>query len=326
MPVSVFPAAAPEDLQVSSESVRDMITNIRLTHGLEMHSFLLLRKGSLIWEEYFREREEERLHVMWSVSKSFTSTAYGIAQDEGLFSLDDKLYDFFPEYVYACDSDWKREMTLRHILMMGSGFENRENEILNSPFEYEMVRKALEFPVIYKPGTVFNYYTLGTYLLSVVFSRVYPAGLHSYLREKLFAPLGIKGSIWNVDLNSVPLGGIGLYLRAKDMARMGQLYLQNGLWEQRQIVPQSYVREAVSKQIDNGPDTKSPLNTNIDWNAGYGYQFWRNSFGGFRADGMHGQYIVVYPQKDLVLVMTSRYDDMQAPLTAFKEILLPGIE
>ena len=320
-----FIEAKPEDFSVPSAAIREVIRAIREENKMDLHSFILLRKGVRIWEEYFRDGEAERQHVMWSVSKSFTSTAYGIAQAQGLLSVGDKLYDYFPECAASCDSDRKREVTLRHLLMMGSGFENKEEEIFSGGFEYNMAEKALELPVIHEPGTVFNYYTLGTYLLSAAFSKVCPMGVHNYLRQKLFDPMGFGPTNWNTDPNNIPNGGFGLYLRAKDMALLGQLYLQEGIWEGQQLVPVDYVREATSKQIDNGPETPTPHSMTPDWNAGYGYQFWRNSFGGFRADGMHGQYIIVLPEKDTVIVMTSRLDNMQIPLTIIAKTLLREI-
>ena len=315
------PTAKPEELSVSSEAIRRTIREIREVNGQELHSFIMLRGGALIWEEYFREGEADRLHVTHSVSKSFTSTAMGLAQAQGLLSLDDKLYDYFPEHASLCDSGFKEEVTLRHLLMMGSGFENNEAAILG--LHADMVGPALALPVIHKPGTVFNYYTLGTYLLSVVFNRVCPMGIHCYLREKLFAPMGFGPSHWNVDnTNCAPLGGFGLFLRAIDMARFGQLYLQGGVWESQQLLPEDYVTEATSKQISN----ENHPSANPDWTAGYGYQFWRNTFGGFRADGMFGQYIIVLPDSGCVVAMTSHLEDMQKPLNAVASILIPEIK
>jgi len=317
--MKMYRNARPEDFAVSSAAIRQTIHEIREVHKLNLHSFLMLRRGVLIWEEYFRKDEKERLHVLHSVSKSFTSTAIGLAQAEGLLSIEDKLYDFFPEYADTCDSDDKRALTLRHLLMMGSGFENREHEmwVENTP-----VKAALALPVIHKPGTVFDYYTLGTYLLSIVFSRVNPEGIHAYLRRKLLEPMGCGVSQWNVDDdNGVPFGGFGMFLTAYDITRLGQLYLNGGAWEGQQLLPTAYAREATARQICNCSGT----NKDRDWQAGYGYQFWRNSFGGFRADGMHGQYIIVLPEQEAVIVMTSHLQDMQLPLTAVETHLLPGM-
>lgn len=316
----IYPSSKPEDLSVSSEAIIKTIREIRETQGLQLHSFLLLRHGRLLWEEYFRDGEANKLHVLQSVSKSFTSTAIGIAQAHGLLSVKDKLYDFFPEHADLCDSDYKREVTLEHLLMMGSGFENNEGEILSGFGDFTAL--ALSQPVIHKPGTVFDYYTLGTYLLSAVFSKVYPCGIHSYLKDKLFAPAGFGDSIWNADIKGIPMGGFGLFLTAYDLSRLGQLYLQKGCWEGQQLIPAKYVEMASAKQIDNSNHPSG----NPDWTAGYGYQFWRNRMGGYRADGMFGQYCIVLPDKDVVIVMTSHLENMQLPLTITGEILLPEIK
>lgn len=316
--MNLYPTARPEEFDVPADAIKQTIREIREVHGLELHSFLMLRRGVLIWEEYFREGEKDRPHVMHSVSKSFTSAAIGLAQAEGLLSIEDKLYDFFPEHAGLCDSDYKREMTLRHLLMMGSGFENREEELFNQ--DAPPVEAALAMPVIHRPGTVFDYYTFGTYLLSLAFSRVKPEGVHAYLRKKLFAPMGFGETHWNTDDNGVPWGGFGLYVTAYDMTRLGQLCLQEGAWEGQQLLPGAYIHDATAKQIGNFSEGRK------DWSAGYGYQFWRNDIGGYRADGMHGQYIIVLPEQQSVIVMTSHLQDMQVPLTAIGTQLLPAMK
>lgn len=315
-----YPTAKPEALSVSTEGIQQAIKEIRETNGLELHSFLLLRKGTMLWEEYFCGVQKEHRHVLHSVSKSFTSTAIGLAQDEGLLSLDDKLYDFFPEHKGLCDSDYKRELTLRHLLMMSSGFQNNERELVFCLLEGNLKAAALSQPIIHKPGTVFNYYTAGTFLLSAAFSKVCPEGIHSYLRRKLFDPMGFGSSQWNVDNDCIPLGGTGLFLTAYDMTRLGQLYLQKGVWKGRQLLSKSYVEEAGAKQINNQHDGGA------DWTSGYGYHFWHNSFGGYRADGMNGQYIIIVPEKELVIVMTSNLDNMEIPLRAVATHLLPNVQ
>jgi CubicO group peptidase (beta-lactamase class C family) len=320
---NAYQTAKPEELSVSTEAIKETIRQIREVNNQELHSFLMLRKGTLIYEDYFRPGEAGRLHVLYSVSKSFTSTAIGLAQAQGLLSVEDKLYDFFPEHKDLCDSDEKRKITLAHMLMMGSGFENNERDIRGGLGSTKtMVEQALAQPVIHEPGTYFDYYTLGTYLISAAFSKVCPEGIHSYLRRKILDPMGFGDSQWNVDDFNVPMGGYGMYLTAYDMTRLGQLYLQKGKWEGQRLLPKDYVKAATSKQINNDNHPSG----NKDWMAGYGYQFWRCTFGGYRADGANGQYIVVLPDKDAVVVMTSYLSDMQKPLTAVADILLPEIK
>ncbi|MDR2974393.1 MAG: beta-lactamase family protein, partial [Propionibacteriaceae bacterium] len=245
MTTSAFPTSTPEELSVPSEAIRQVIQTIRERHQLDLHSFLMLRRGTLIWEEYFRPGEADRIHVLHSVSKSFTSFALGMAQAQGLLSLTDKLYDFFPQYAASCDSDFKRQVTLADLAMMGSGFENHEDVILprRAGADTAMIEEALAQPIIHQPGTTFDYYTLGTYLLSAAFSQVCPMGVHHYLRRHLFAPMGFGRSQWNTDDNEIPMGGFGLYLSARDLARFGQLCLQGGAWEGQQLVPVDYVTQ-----------------------------------------------------------------------------------
>lgn len=317
---NAYRTAKPEEFSVSSKAIKETIREIREVNHQELHSFLMLRGGVLLWEEYFRDGEIDRLHVLNSVSKSFTATALGLAQAEGLLSLEDKLYDFFPEYSSLCDSEYKKKITLSHMLMMGSGFENNESEI-KVKNAYNLEEAALAMPVIHEPGTVFNYYTLGTYLLSAAFSKVCPEGIHAYLRRKLFVPMNFGESHWNVEANNIPSGGYGMFLSAYDLTRLGQLYLRNGMWEGQRLLPEDFVKAATSRQISSTNARGTP-----DGTAGYGYQFWRNSFGGYRADGLYGQYIVVLPEQDVVIVMTSYLDDMQKPLTAIAKNLLPEIK
>ena len=323
---SVYPTAKPEDYSIPTDAIRQTIEYIRERNGLELHSFLLLRKGALLWEEYFRPHEADRLHVLHSVSKSFMATAIGLAQDQGLLSIEDKLYTFFPQHKALFDTELKKEITLRHLLMMGAGFENREWEIFFGNLNLiagDLTEAALEVPVIHKPGEKFEYYSLGSYLLSSAFSQVCPEGIHSYLKRKLFAPMNISSSHWNVDSIGIPFGGFGMYLTAYDMTKLGQLYLQNGNWEGQQLLSKTFIQEASSKQIDNAKGDGTDENPHSA--AGYGYQFWRNDFGGFRADGMKGQYIIVLPEQELVIVMTSNLEPMQIPMDVIKTQLLPHV-
>jgi len=317
--LSPFPVNAPESQGVSSEAIQQVIGQIRQENGLDLHSFLCLRHGQLIWEEYFHTGEKENLHVLHSVSKSFTSTAIGLAVDEGLLSLNDKLYDFFPEYAYLCNSDFKKKVTIKDLLVMGSGFENREREMMYCLLEGGLTAAALAMPVIHEPGSKFDYYTIGTFLLSAAFSKVCPEGVHHYLRRKLFDPMGFGPTQWNVDNDGIPLGGTGLFMRAYDMARLGQFYLQEGQWQGNQLLSKAYAKAAGEKQIENVHDG------GLNWIGGYGYQFWRNAFGGFRADGMKGQFIIIIPEKDMVVVMTSNLENMEIPLVALEKTLLSKV-
>jgi len=322
----IYPTAKPEDFSIPTDAIRQTISDIREKNGLDLHSFLLLRKGTLLWEEYFRPEEKERLHVLYSVSKSFMATAIGMATDEGLLSLDDPLWKFFPQYEALFDSDWKREINFHHLLIMGAGYENTEMEIFQKHVLLgDLTKAALEVPVIHKPGAHFDYYSLGSYLLSSAFHQICPEGIHSYLQRKLFGPLEITSSVWNVDKDAIPMGGFGLYLKAYDMTKLGQLYLQKGVWKGQQLLSKSFVETATSKLIDNASDETRENPDRHNWGSGYGYQFWQNAFGGYRGDGMMGQYVIVLPEQETVIVMTSDLENMAVPMDAVENHLLPNI-
>jgi CubicO group peptidase (beta-lactamase class C family) len=320
---NIYPTGKPEDYSVSTEAIQQTIDFIRKENNLELHSFLLLRRGTLLWEEYFRPDEANSLHVQYSVSKSFAATAIGLTQDEGLLYVEDKLSSFFPEHAHLFESDDKKELNLHHLLIMGSGYKNTEQELFS---QYSLVgdltKAALDVPLIHKPGEVFDYNSLGSYLFTSAFSKVVPEGIHSYLKRKLFKQLDINTSVWNVDSMGIPFGGFGLYLTAYDMTKLGQLYLQEGNWQGQQLLSKSFVKTATSKQISN---CNQDDDKNINWRSGYGYQFWRNSFGGYRGDGMKGQFIVVLPEQELVVVMTGNYDEMDIPLISIENNLLPHV-
>jgi CubicO group peptidase (beta-lactamase class C family) len=320
---NIYPTGKPEDYSVSTDAIQQTIDFIRKGKNLELHSFLLLRRGTLLWEEYFRPNEANYLHVQYSVSKSFAATAIGLAQDEGLLNVEDKLSSFFPEHANLFESDDKKELNLHHLLIMGSGYENTEQEVFSkNSLVGDLTKAALEVPLIHKPGEVFDYYSLGSYLFTSAFSQVVPEGIHSYLQRKLFKQLDINASVWNVDSMGIPFGGFGLFLTAYDMTKLGQLYLREGNWQGQQLLSKSFIKTATSKQISN---CNQDADKNINWRSGYGYQFWINSFGGYRGDGMKGQFIVVLPEQELVIVMTGNYDEMDVPLISIENNLLPNV-
>jgi hypothetical protein len=171
----------------------------------------------------------------------------------------------------------------------------------------------------YEPGTHFLYNTGATYMLSAILQRVSGVTLLEYLQPRLLAPLGIAGATWERCPRGINTGGFGLSTTTEAVARFGQLLLQRGLWEERQLVPAAWVDEATVAQISNGDDPDS------DWAQGYGYQFWRCRHGAYRGDGAFGQFCVVFPEQDAVLAITGGLGDMQAVLNLAWAHLLPAL-
>ena len=178
----------------------------------------------------------------------------------------------------------------------------------------------LAHPVPFKPGTHFLYNTSATYMLSAIVQKATGMTVLDYLRPRLFEPLGIEHPTWETSPQGISTGGYGLSIRTEDIARFGQLYLQKGKWQGKQLVPAAWVEAATARQTSNGSNPKS------DWDQGYGYQFWRCRHGAYRGDGAFGQYCIVLPEQDAVIAITSGVKDMQAVLNLVWDKLLPAMK
>ncbi len=279
-----------------------------------MHSFMLVRHGRVIAEGWWKPEAAEKPHVMHSLSKSFTSTAVGLAVAEGKLSVDDLVLKFFPESAPAEPAEKLKAMRVRDLLTMTSGHETEVKYSTNAPW----VETFLAHPVPHKPGTHFRYNTPGSYMLSAIVQKVTGQTVLEYLRPRLFEPLGIENPEWGSSPQGVSFGGWGLKIRTEDIAKFGQLYLQKGKWNSRQIVPQDWVELATTKQVSNGSDPTK------DWDQGYGFQFWRCRHNAFRGDGANGQFCIVLPDQDAVVAITADTRDMQAELNVVWDKLLPA--
>jgi CubicO group peptidase (beta-lactamase class C family) len=308
-----LPRSTPESQGVSSSGIRDYIVAAD-KDVKSMHSFMLLRHGKVIAEAWWAPHTAEEQHVLWSLSKSFTSTAVGLAINERKLALDDKVLKFFPEEAPAEVSEYLADMSVRDLLCMAAGHE-KEPQLK----ELKEWRKAfLSHPVKFEPGTHFVYNTPATYMLSAIVQKVTGQTVLEYLKPRLFEPLGIDNPKWETSPEGVTLGGYGLFVRTEDIAKFGQLYLQKGKWNGEQIVPEEWVEMATSKQVSNGSDPKS------DWNQGYGFQFWRCRHNAFRGDGRDGQFCVVLPEKDAVIAITANTASMPQELNIVWDHLLPA--
>jgi hypothetical protein len=257
--------------------------------------------------------------VLFSLSKSFTSSGIGLAIAEGKLSLDDTLISIFPEEVPPEPSDNLKAMRVRDLLSMSTG--HHADAIGAFPYSStDLTRAFLALPVAHKPGTHFVYNTPASYMLSAIVQKVSGTRLVDYLGPRLFEPLGIRSPRWDESGDGVSLGGFGLNLTTEDIARFGQLYLQKGEWDGARILPEEWVEAATARQVSNGSAPDS------DWEQGYGYQFWRCQNDVYRGDGAFGQYCIVLPDHDAVIAITSGLGDMQEPLDLVWEHLLGGMK
>jgi CubicO group peptidase (beta-lactamase class C family) len=315
-PTSTLPRSTPESQGISSAAILDFVEEAdkKIDH---LHSFMLVRHGKVVAEGWWGPYDAHTRHELYSLSKSFTSTAVGLAIADGKLSLDDPVLKFFPEEAPAEPSENLKAMRLRDLLCMGTGHET-EPRVQASKESW--VKTFLAAPVPHKPGTHFLYNTAATYMQSAIVQKVTGQTVLDYLRPRLFEPLGIANPTWGTSPQGISLGGYGLNVRTEDIAKFGQLYLQHGKWHGKQLVPSEWVEMATSKQISNGSNPKS------DWNQGYGYQFWRSRNNCYRGDGAFGQYCIVMPDQDAVVAITSGVRDMQAVLNLVWDKLLPAMK
>lgn len=299
---------------------------------VNLHSVMILQHGKVLAEKWMGEGEPNKPHILNSVSKTFTSTAVGMAINEGYFTLDTPVISFFPDDLPDTPSENLKQMTIRHLLTMTCGHDTEPARSIRSQKD-NWVREFLAHPVTHKPGTFFCYNSIGTYMLSAIVQKATGMKLTDYLMPRLFEPLGIDKPHWDECPKGICTGGWGLYLKTEDLAKMGQLLLQKGKWEGKQIIPQQWVEEASKKQVSCTPAGIRPEQLKergltpdkSDWVLGYGYQIWRCRHNAFRADGAGGQYIVVLPDLDAVVVNTAQLNDMQAELNLIWDFLLPAL-
>ena len=313
-----FETRAPEAQGVSSRGVLDWVNAVERDVDA-LHSFVLVRHGKVVAEGWWAPYEKERPHMLYSLSKSFTSTAVGLAVDEGRLSLDDKVVSFFPGKAPAQPSENLARMRVRDLLCMGSGNHNDTLTPMKEGAETDWIKVFFAQPVEHEPGTFFKYNTGATYMLSAIVQKTTGQKVLDYLTPRLFEPLEIQNATWESSPQGIQAGGYGLKVKTRDIAALGQLYLQKGTWSGKRLLSEKWVGLATSKQISNGD------NPNNDWNQGYGFQFWRCRHNAFRGDGAFGQYCVVMPDQDAVLAITSGLGNMQQVLDLVWTHLLPAM-
>ncbi len=313
-----LPRSTPEEQGISSSAILSFVDGAEQKVDA-VHSFMIVRHGHVVSEGWWAPYAADEPHVLYSLSKSFTSTAVGLAISEGKLSLDDTLLKIFPDEAPASPSKNLSDMRVRDLLRMSSG--QRADDIKAFPFngKANLVRTFLEYPVPDIPGTHFVYNSPATYVLSAIVQKVTGQTVRDYLQSRLFDPLGIAKPRWDESAQGVSLGALGLNLRTEDIARFGQLYLQKGQWQGRQLIPSAWVEEATSLETANGSDPTS------DWNQGYGYQFWRCRHGFYRGDGAFGQFCIVMPQYDAVVAVTSGTGDMQSVMNLVWDRIVPAM-
>ena len=296
----------------------DGFVNRITQQGLNVLSARVLQKGTSV-AKWDLSSDERRLQH--SVSKSFTCMAVGLAIAEGKLSLETKLQEYFPQYARRSSTDdpdlHPGRLTLYNLLRMSSGHDSPPlwAEERASLQEKDWVKYYMSLPLDRAPGDLFTYSSGDTFVISALVQAAVGQTVKDYLTPRLFEPLGIRDVNWETSPLGVTLGCAGLEISNEELSRFGQLLLQKGQWEGKQLVPAEWIDFVTRKQIDN---QGSP-----DWSQGYGCQFWMCTHEAYRADGAHGQLCVIIPGKDAVVAVNSYEDDIQGILDAVWAEILP---
>lgn len=290
------------------------------------YSFLVIRNGYLVWEQYFHGMSRDGYADVMSISKSVLSLLIGQALDQGkIENLDRKLFDYFPEYFSPLTDARKRQITLRHMITMTAGFKWDEdtsgNDWVASKDWYKFV---IDLPVAAAPGDVFDYNTGLSHLLAGALSRATGRTALAYGIENLFGPLGIRNFRWDTDPRGNYVGGFHMYFTSRDLAKFGYLALRKGFWEDRQLVPRTWIEDATSLHVAYASDTTI---------GDYGYHWWvrpQSGYPAYMAAGRGGQYIFVVPGLDLIMVSTADFanDTIDLHMQAFNlltQYVIPAI-
>ncbi|RDC65014.1 serine hydrolase domain-containing protein [Adhaeribacter pallidiroseus] len=316
-----LPRSSPERQGIASQNLLAFIEAVE-KDKLGLHSLMVVRHGKVAAEGWWAPYAPDLKHTLFSLSKSFTSTGIGLAVAEGKLKITDKVISFFPQELPPIVSTNLAAMRIKDLLTMTSGHDKDTIGPLIQEKAGSWVRTFLALPVEHEPGTHFLYNTGATYMLSAIVQKVTGQNLLDYLTPRLLQPLGIIGADWETDPQGIATGGFGLRIRTEDIAKFGQLYLQKGMYNGKQILPATWVAEATAYQVPNATAT-TPAH---EWNQGYGYQFWRSRHQSYRGDGAMGQYCLVLPEQDAVIAITSETSNMQAILNQVWEHILPAMK
>ncbi|MET0496356.1 MAG: serine hydrolase [Actinoplanes sp.] len=312
-----LPRSTPAEQGVDAAGIEAFVSALAPLPDVELHSLMVLRHGHVVDERWWHPYAAETPHLLYSLSKSFTSTALGLAVGEGTVDLDATVLSYFPEFDAEVTDERSRSTLVRHVAAMAGGHEAETFERARKAGDGDLLLGLLLTPPEHDPGTIFAYNQPCTHALSAIVQRVSGVPLTGYLRPRLFEPLGITGYGWLRNAQGRDLGYSGLYAPTEAIAKLGQLYLDDGVWAGERLLPEGWVAEATRSHVE--PHLPEP-----DWSQGYGFQFWRSRHG-YRGDGAYGQLMVVLPEADAVVAITAQSPGMQAMLDALWEHLLPAL-
>ena len=316
--------STPEAQGVSSDVLSSLFDAMDAS-DIEFHSVMVLRNGFVIGEGWWAPFAPQYRHTLHSLSKSFTSTAVGLAISEGHFTVESPVISFFPDMLPKEISPNLAAMKVKHLLTMTTGHQV-DNGLRTNVAPW--VQTFLGAPIVHEPGTFYMYNTSASYMLSAIVTKTTGKTVLEYLTPRLMEPLNIVGADWEVSPQGINTGGFGLRIKTEDIAKFSQMYLDKGKWNGKQVIPESWVEAASKEQwtfTSNPFGGKSPKEHD-DWQQGYGYQFWRTQHNGFRSDGLYGQFGIILPDQKTVVAITEQSFNTQKTLNFVWDVLLPGLQ
>lgn len=311
-----LPVSPPSAEGVDARSVLAFLDALDASTETDPHGIVVLRHGRVVASGWWAPYSADRWQLLYSLSKSFTSTALGLAVAEGRVDLDATVLSYFPEWDGDITDAGSRAITVRDAAAMATGHltDTWQPALAADP---DPVRGFLTLPPPSPPGSVFAYNQPATHSVAAIIQRVTGQTLTEYLRPRLFDPLGVPPVVWHQYPPGRDIGFTGLHATTETVAKLGQLYLQHGRWRERQLLDPAWVAEATKRQIATDAEPE------VDWREGYGFQFWMSRHG-YRGDGAYGQFCLVLPEQAAVVAITSATTRMQSVLDDVWTHLLPG--
>ncbi len=332
-PTDAWRECAPSEVGMDPDLLNNMGYRIKelVDQGYPIDGVMVVKDGYIVGEYYDSEYAGGTvLHVIHSCTKSFTSACVGIAVDEGYITgVDEKILQYFSEYEIDNLTAEKQEITIEHLLTMSAGLDWNELDLAyddpgNAFYQWrrsdDHVKFILDRPMEYAPGSMQDYNSRLSDLLSVIVQKQTGVRLDSFALEHILTPIGIKDYIWSLDPDGHAIGYGQLQLSSRDMARFGYLYLNNGKWENQQLIPEKWV------------ETSGTSHIHAQHNVGvqeYGYQFWVSDFGMYTAMGYRGQWIMILPELELVVVFTNYFtpgdgEQWMTPIHLLQDYIIPS--
>lgn len=315
-PTQGWRTSPPEERGMDSQTLTRMLERVK-SKNLNLHSLLVIRGGYIVSESYFGSYQQDTRHTLYSCTKSFISTLVGIAIDRGkIADTKQRVLDFFPKLTVQNRDAPKDAMTLDDLLTMRSGLDWQEGDpVYNAMYRSgDWVKYVLDKPMASAPGSQFVYCSGCSHVLSAILQQTTGQSTRDFAEQYLFKPLGIVDANWEADSKGIVIGGWGLNLTPREMAKLGYLYLRKGVWDGQQIVSSQWVETATQKHTATGGNTD------------YGYQWWTYpALNGYMATGRYSQLIVVIPASDLVIVTTAAMDDSGEIFKLIEQYIVPAI-